>query len=216
MEGLSIWLALSIALSFLATKSPPEPVQQPVQQLAPQPPSPLKETVVLLPEADGKTSGIVIKAGDQEATVTEPFHGVELTSGKIADKTLSAAEVQQLYPDVMQALPEKPRSFILRFEKNGTKLTADSLAIMENIQQEIARRAAPEITVIGHADRVGSNEVNLRLSEERAAYVRATMVSGGIPAEIIQIIWRGELEPEVMTEDGIAEPRNRRAEITVR
>lgn len=216
MDGLLLWLILSVSLSFLATKSPPELVQQPVQQLAPQPPSPLKETVILLPEADGKTSGIVIKAGDQEATVTEPFHGVELTGGKVVNKTLSAAEVQQLYPDVMQALPEKPRSFILWFEKNGTKLTADSLAIMENIQQEIARRAAPEITVIGHTDRVGSNETNLRLSQERAAYVRAIMVSGGMPAEIIQIIWRGELEPEVMTEDGIAEPRNRRAEITVR
>lgn len=209
MDGFSIWLITAIFFSWLATKPVPPPPDPPQ-------PAPLKEIAILLPEADGKTSGIVIKTGVQETTVTEPFHEVELTGGKIVNKTLTAEEVQQLYPDVMQALPEKPRSFTLRFEENGTKLTADSLAMIEDIQQEITRRAAPEIIVIGHTDRAGSNEANLRLSLDRAAAVRDILILEGVSAEIIQVIGRGESEPAVMTEDGVVEPRNRRVEITVR
>ncbi len=204
MDGFSLWLITAIFFSWLTTKP------------APLPPSPLKESAILLPEPDGKPSGIVIKTGAQELAVTEPFHGVELTGGKIVNKTITAEEIQQLYPDVMQALPDKPRSFTFQFEENGTKLKDDSMVMIGEVQKEIARRTAPEITVIGHTDRAGSDEANLRLSLDRAAAVRDILVSGGVPTEIIQIIGRGELEPAVITEDGVVEPRNRRVEITVR
>jgi len=200
MDGLSLWLVSLFIWSLMVSQSTP----------------PLKETMILLPEADGKTSGIVIKTGTQEALVTEPYHAVELKSGNVVSKTLSEKEVQQLYPDVMQAIPEKPRTFVLYFEESGKTLSPDSLAMIDNIKQEITRRAAPEITVIGHTDRIGSKEANLKLSLDRAAAVRDILVSGGIPEEIIQIIGRGEIDPAIMTEDGVAEPRNRRVEITVR
>jgi outer membrane protein OmpA-like peptidoglycan-associated protein len=176
----------------------------------------LKEIFILLPDAEGKKSGIVIKTSDQEVAVTEPLHGVELTGGSIVNKTLTTEEVQQQFPDVMQALPEKPRSFILRFDKKAAKLTAESLAVIREIQQEIAKRAEPEITVIGHTDREGTDENNLRLSLNRAEAVRDILVAGGVPAQIIQAVGRGELEPLVATEDGVAEPLNRRVEVTVR
>jgi outer membrane protein OmpA-like peptidoglycan-associated protein len=209
MDGFWIWLATSLFLSWLAGKpASPPPV-------APQP-QPMKETVILLPNADGKSTGIVFKANGQETTVTEPYQGIESTGGKVVSKTFSAEEMQRLYPDVMQALPEKPRSFTLRFEENGTKLTAESAMMVEDIRQEILKRAVPEVTVIGHTDRVGSEEDNLRLSRARAEAIRDILIAGGVPAQIIQAIGLGELEPEVMTEDGVAEPRNRRVEISVR
>ncbi len=204
MDGFSIWLVTVIFLSWLTIK-PASP-----------PPPPLKETAILLPDAEGKSSGIVIKTSGQEATVTEPFQGIELTGGKVVNKTFSADQIRQLYPDVMQALPVKPRSFTLRFEENGTKLTVESAAMIGDIQQEITKRAAPEITVIGHTDRAGSDEANLRLSLNRAEAVRDILVAGGVSAQIIQVVGRGELEPAVVTEDGVVEPLNRRVEITVR
>jgi OOP family OmpA-OmpF porin len=204
MDGFSIWLVAVMFMSWLAIK-PASP-----------PPPPLKETAILLPDAEGKSSGIVIRTAVQEAAVTEPFQGIELTGGKIVNKTFSADQIRQLYPDVMQTLPEKPRSFTLRFEENGTKLTIESAAMVGHIQQEITKRAAPEITVIGHTDRAGSDEANLRLSLNRAEAVRDILVAGGVSAQIIQVVGRGELEPAVVTEDGVVEPLNRRVEITVR
>lgn len=198
MEAFAAWLVT--ALTFYVLSGP----------------APLKETVILLPESDGGSSGIVIKTQDQEVAVTEPYQGVELKTGKIESKQFTAESIQQLFPDVMQALPEKPRSFALRFEESGTQLTAESTALVEEVRQEIQRRSAPEVTVIGHTDRAGSDQTNLLLSLGRADAVRDILVTGGVPAELIQTVGRGELEPEVQTEDGVAEPRNRRVVISVR
>jgi outer membrane protein OmpA-like peptidoglycan-associated protein len=192
----------------------PAPVTPPppVPQIKSQP----KETFILLPEPEGRRSGIVIRTAGQEVALTEPFQAVELTSGKFVGKTLSAEEIRLQFPDVMQALPEKTRTFILRFEVKGAKLTAESLAMIGSIQQEIARRAAPEIMVIGHTDRVGSDEVNLRLSLSRAEEVRDLLVASGVSPQMIQVVGRGELEPVVVTDDGVAEPLNRRVEVVIR
>jgi OOP family OmpA-OmpF porin len=55
---------------------------------------------------------------------------------------------------------------------------------------------APEtITVLGHTDRFGSNTYNQRLSERRAASVKAYLVSKGIEAGRIQAEGKGETMP---------------------
>jgi outer membrane protein OmpA-like peptidoglycan-associated protein len=202
MEAFFAWLAASLTL-FLLTDRP---------ETAPPP----RETVILLPDDAGGSPGIVVKSMGQEIAITEPYHGVESVGGRIATKQFTADEIRRRFPDVMQVLPAKPRSFTLRFESSDATLTADSAAMLEAIPREIARRAAPEITVVGHTDRVGSEEDNLRLSLSRAQAVRDILVNEGVAAEIIQVVGRGELEPEVETPDGVAEPRNRRVVITVR
>ncbi|MDO8926847.1 MAG: OmpA family protein [Sideroxyarcus sp.] len=203
MDAFSAWL-LTVFVIFLLADEPAAP------------PPAGKETIVLLPDAEGKSTGIVVKSQGQEVAVTEPYQGVELAGGKVESKTYSAAQIKNMFPEVMQALPDQPRSFTLRFEQNGTRLTAESAALVEEVRQEIVKRPAPEVTVIGHTDREGSDEANLRLSQNRAEAVRDILVAGGVSAQIIQVVGRGELEPEVATADGVAEPRNRRVEISVR
>ena len=88
--------------------------------------------------------------------------------------------------------------------------------MIQQIFAEIARRPAPEIAVIGHTDRVGSVQSNDALSLRRAQKIRDDMVKLGVPADQIQVAGRGEREPLVATEDEVAEPRNRRVEISVR
>ncbi len=202
MELFFVWLAISLGAYLLADRPEPAP--------------PLKETVILLPDNAGKSPGIVFRSMGQEVAISEPYQGIESVDGKIAPKKFSASQIRRLFPDVMQVLPAKPHSFTLRFESSDATLTADSAAMLEGIRQEIARRAAPEISVVGHTDRVGTEEDNLRLSLSRAQAVRDILVTEGVSAEMIQVIGRGELEPEVETPDGVAEPRNRRVVITVR
>jgi len=203
MEAFSAWL-LTVFVFFLLADEPVTP------------PAAGKETIVLLPDAEGKSTGIVVSAQGQQVAVSEPYQGVELAGGKVESKTYSAAQIKNMFPEVMQALPDQPRSFTLRFEQNGTRLTAESAALVEEVRQEIVKRPAPEVTVVGHTDREGSDDANLQLSQNRAEAVRDILLAGGISAQIIQVVGRGELEPEVVTADGIAEPRNRRVEISVR
>ena len=70
--------------------------------------------------------------------------------------------------------------------------------------------------VIGHTDRVGAVPYHDTLSLRRAERVRDELVKVGIAAERIRVAGRGEREPLVATPDEVAEPRNRRVEITVR
>jgi outer membrane protein OmpA-like peptidoglycan-associated protein len=74
----------------------------------------------------------------------------------------------------------------------------------------------PDLLVIGHTDRVGTDAFNDALSRQRAEVVRRALVARGLPADLIVVIGRGEREPIIATADGVAEPRNRRVEIQVR
>lgn len=52
-----------------------------------------------------------------------------------------------------------------------------------------------EITAVGHADKLGSDAYNQKLSERRANAVKAYLVSRGVPASKIRADGRGESEP---------------------
>jgi outer membrane protein OmpA-like peptidoglycan-associated protein len=95
-------------------------------------------------------------------------------------------------------------------------LTAESEAELAAITLEIASRPASEVMVIGHTDTVGGLEANDKLSLRRAAVVRDILIAAGVPGEKIELAGRGERETLVKTGDEVAEPRNRRVEISVR
>jgi outer membrane protein OmpA-like peptidoglycan-associated protein len=70
--------------------------------------------------------------------------------------------------------------------------------------------------VTGHTDREGSDEDNDVLSQRRAEEVLGILAGEGIPRELMTAVGRGERQPKVVTPDGVAEPANRRVEVTVR
>jgi outer membrane protein OmpA-like peptidoglycan-associated protein len=88
--------------------------------------------------------------------------------------------------------------------------------VVTELKAELARRAAPEVTVIGHTDRVGKAEANDALSIKRAQILRTMLIAQGVPSTAIEAAGRGEREPLVPTADEVAEPKNRRVEISVR
>jgi len=70
--------------------------------------------------------------------------------------------------------------------------------------------------VSGSSDAVGQPAENLLLSQRRATAVVRGMIARGIPAERTQILAKGETNPPVPAQRGVAEPQNRRVEITWR
>jgi outer membrane protein OmpA-like peptidoglycan-associated protein len=87
---------------------------------------------------------------------------------------------------------------------------------VDQILVAIAARPAPELTVAGHTDALGSDQYNDALSLRRAERVRTLLIGRGIAPGSIVAVGRGKREPRVPTPVGVAEPRNRRVEITVR
>jgi OmpA-OmpF porin, OOP family len=179
------------------------------------------ERVVLLPQADGKVGAVVVKTPRAEVLLNTPYAATRLDrAGQLhRDDDAQAMEqaTRERYADVLAARPPRPRSFTLYFESgSATELAqGSSRAALEELKAFLATYPAPQITVIGHTDRVGTVEFNDQLSLKRAQTLRDLLVQIGIEAQSMDIAGRGEREPLVPTADEVPEERNRRVEISV-
>jgi outer membrane protein OmpA-like peptidoglycan-associated protein len=172
---------------------------------------------VLMPDKDGKTGVLSVESGGRQAVLDQPYASARVTEpGRVAAGAITEQEARQAFGAALDAQPARPTSFILYFLEGRDELTPDSHQLLGRIVDEIARRPAPEIVVIGHTDRVGAVPYNDALSLRRAERVRDELVKVGIAADRIRVAGRGEREPLVPTPDEVAEPRNRRVEINVR
>jgi outer membrane protein OmpA-like peptidoglycan-associated protein len=183
-------------------------------------PPPRNDLFVVVPDRDGKAGAITVTTpqGGQEV-LDRPYAGARLrTPGRLEPTTVTAEEVRQTFDPALTALPLRPVSFRLYFNEGTDELTAGSRQEIAGVFAEIARRPAEtvEVVVIGHTDRMGTMQFNDALSRQRAERVRTELVRLGASADRITIAGRGEREPLVPTDDEVAEPRNRRVEITIR
>jgi len=67
------------------------------------------------------------------------------------------------------------------------------------------------VTIEGHTDNVGSERYNLALSERRANSVVERLASFGVPSERINVVPKGESEPEASNDTAEGRAQNRRA-----
>jgi outer membrane protein OmpA-like peptidoglycan-associated protein len=175
------------------------------------------DRVLLLPNADGSRSAVVLKTATGEQVLDQPFVGARISSsGKVTANRETAEAVQTRYGQTLAAQPKRPASYMVYFSSGNNEITPESAAAIEQMKADMKSRTAPQITVIGHTDRVGSVEANDALSLKRAQLMRDMLIAGGIPETQIEASGSGEREPLVKTDDEVAEPMNRRVEINVR
>jgi outer membrane protein OmpA-like peptidoglycan-associated protein len=176
-----------------------------------------EDLYVLMPGQDGKTGALSVESGGQQAVLDQPYAAARVKEpGRVEPGAVTEQEARQAFGPALAAQPGRPTSFILYFLENRDELTPESRQIVGRIIDEIAKRPAPEIVVIGHTDRVGSVPYNDALSLRRAERMRDELVKAGVAADRIRVAGRGEREPLVPTADEVAEPQNRRVEINVR
>ena len=76
----------------------------------------------------------------------------------------------------------------------------------ERLRQMVAEAgdlmAIREVTVVGYTDRIGTDEYNLNLSQERAEAVSNYLVEQGVPASVMHSEGRGKADPVVQCEPG--------------
>lgn len=179
----------------------------------------LRTLVVLLPDLRGDV-------GEIEFTTRE---GVQVlnrarsaTTTDISGDTPSPAfdmdqgSLEQTFGTAIKAQPEPPERFIIFFELKSSNLTATSAAQIPHILAAIARHAAPDVDIVGHADRSGTDQYNDALSLRRANEIRQRLSEHMGNAEALRVSAQGESKPVVATPDGVAEPQNRRVEVTIR
>ncbi len=159
---------------------------------------------------------MTVRNANGEILLDKPYEQGVQRSGYFRVKPAAMTAVQQRYASALAMQPQRERRFMVFFETASDVPLADSLPTLEEVKNEIAGRPAAEIVIIGHTDRVGSEDENEALSARRVESVRALLISGGIEVARIDTAYRGEREPLVATPDGISDPVNRRVEISVR
>lgn len=111
---------------------------------------------------------------------------------------------------------EPAGKLVLLFNTGSAALNAENEGILDKASRAY-REGRPIIMVVsGGADAVGLPARNLLLSQQRATAVAQGLLARGIPAERCQILAKGETNPPVPAQRGVAEAQNRRVEISWR
>lgn len=127
--------------------------------------------------------------------------------------------------------PPEPTAFVEQLDADGLfafgkadirDISPAGRAALDALAGRLTGRALDVVHVIGHSDRIGNPQGNLRLSNRRAEAVRGYLVEQGVPSDRITAVGRGDVEPvtECKSERGQALiaclAPNRRVEVRVR
>jgi len=179
-------------------------------------PPPRQALVVVLPNDDGSSGAVTLTEGGSSVVLDKPYAAGEARGGAVAAVAVKPAQVERIFGAALAARPILPSEFVLYFVSDSDRLTADSQRRYRAVFEDIKRRPAYEVEVVGHTDTLGDNVYNQQLSLQRARAIRDQLVRDGLGARAISIAGRGKLDLAVKTADQVSEPRNRRVVITVR
>ena len=104
----------------------------------------------------------------------------------------------------------------VQFESGGATVKAASFRDIERIAKVMTEYPQTALVIEGHTDSVGSAELNLRLSQQRADAVKAVLVQQfNIDASRIAAVGRGEFEPVADNATAEGRAKNRRVETEI-
>jgi outer membrane protein OmpA-like peptidoglycan-associated protein len=115
-----------------------------------------------------------------------------------------------------QPAPAAPAPLVVFFDVGSTTIRNEDKAVLDHASRAYSEGKPIVMILTGTADRTGSAEVNLDLSQRRAEAVLKGLLARGIPADRFQVLAKGETELPVPTNEGVADMQNRRVEITWR
>jgi outer membrane protein OmpA-like peptidoglycan-associated protein len=173
---------------------------------------------VLVPDESGKVGKVVVKEGGSTAELDKALAAVNAGSEASLHNVFTAerSQVDDEFAGALAATPRAPAVHILYFQSGLTELDPKSRGDLAAAIAAAQGTPHADISVVGHADATGPDTYNLALSLRRAEAVRDALTAAGIPGDIIEIAYHGANNPLLPAPRGVAEPRNRRVEVTIR
>ena len=118
-------------------------------------------------------------------------------------------------PPPVVAPPSGSRDFEVYFDSGSVALDPEAMVRIERAVRYRDSSGLMRVIVTGHADAVGSREVNARIALARARAVADRLIALGVPASMIEIRSYGEERPQVVGPEDGPEPENRRVDIRI-
>jgi outer membrane protein OmpA-like peptidoglycan-associated protein len=133
---------------------------------------------------------------------------------RVSVKNLTPERLETQYGALLGSLPRQPVVINLYFKEGSTDLVDES--VVPALFDEIKSRPGVDIQIVGHTDTTGSDELNDRLSAERAEQIKIKLTGLGLDSNITRTSGRGERELAEQTADNVANDKNRRVQVIVR
>lgn len=136
-----------------------------------------KESVVILPAADGHVGGVVVQSNGKTVLLDHAYAAVNPGDGRASDA--KPEDVNQNFADVLAARPIPPGDHKLFFKNDSDEMTDDSKTeFTDKVFADVDGRKAAEIVIIGHTDNTGGLEYNDDLSRNRAEAIKKLLLEG--------------------------------------
>jgi outer membrane protein OmpA-like peptidoglycan-associated protein len=114
------------------------------------------------------------------------------------------------------ALIPEMETIYFDFDKSKFESAGISDEYMLHTNAYLQKNPHAKLSIIGHADELGTKKYNYKLGYKRAESVRYYFESKGIPKDKITIDSRGETEPVGNNNSDAGREKNRRTEITIK
>jgi outer membrane protein OmpA-like peptidoglycan-associated protein len=139
------------------------------------------------------------------AEIMEDEDALELV--EVAKKELKKNTIKTVQKDDLELI-------VLRFGFNQAFLGSENSMKLSKVIEQLKDGSSLSITIAGHTDNVGSEEVNMRVSRKRADAVKKYFVSKGISDSSIVTVAEGESKPVKSNDTVEGRDKNRRVEIS--
>jgi len=131
-----------------------------------------------------------------------------------ADLARFLTECKGSAPVVSKVAPVAATEWVIYFGWDRSDLTAEAQDVIDNVIDTVGNTTRNALAVTGFTDTSGSSAYNQRLSAKRSTNVANSLQAGGLSN--IQKAAYGENSLAKPTADGVREPLNRRAVISIR
>ncbi len=130
----------------------------------------------------------------------------------MAPAASAGATVERIAPDEVRVrMPSD-----ITFDFNRADVRYEFMPRIRDLARTLSRHPGMQVTIIGHADAIGSDEYNQRLSERRAWSVGEVLDQFGVSRWRINTRGMGEWAPIASNSNEWGRAQNRRVEISVR
>ena len=138
--------------------------------------------------------------------------------GKNIDLT-EIKEYKEINDEELKLVPIKAGEKVLLnnifFEYAKATLRSESFPELDRITETMKENINLTIEIQGHTDNVGSNESNLKLSQDRAESVRTYLLSKKLSVNRVTSVGFGETRPVASNDTEEGKAQNRRVEFVI-
>ncbi|MDH3683394.1 MAG: OmpA family protein [Acidimicrobiia bacterium] len=149
---------------------------------------------------DSATSAIIERAAQQALGADRVVNNFEISDTAVFD-------------------PSKPVQLTVAetvlFSTGRADVNDEYTGLIDLAVELMTSQSTAVLTIVGHTDDVGAEDVNLRLSIDRATAVAAQLNERGVPPERMIVTGRGEAEPLALNDTPEGRSVNRRVEFLI-